>query len=800
MAFGESSCQPPSLGMDRKRKVAFAVILFGFTAIAFYFCLPATLFDSPYCTVIDDANGRLLNATVASDGQWRFPAGSKVPQKFRDAITLFEDKRFETHWGVDVLALGRATRQNIKAGEVISGGSTLTMQVIRLSRKNRSRTIAEKLIEMVLAARLEFRLSKPEILELYAAHAPFGGNVVGLEAACWRFFGRSSADITWADAALLAVLPNNPSLIHVGKNRARLKAKRDRLLQRLYESNKIDELTLTLSKSEPIPEAPRSLPRLAKHLQLRATRDGKEGQRVASTLKEEIQARVVQLLEDHHRQLKSRQIFNAGALIVEVETGRVLAYVGNVDAGVGHQQDVDVTAASRSTGSILKPFLFAAMLDEGKMLPHSLFPDVPTVINGFAPKNFSKEFDGAVPASAALIRSLNVPAVHQLREYRYEKFHELLKNMGLTTLVHQPDHYGLSLVLGGAEGTLWDITGAYASMARVLNHYFERPGSNRYFSSDIHPLVYDASKDTTNQLERADPQPTSWLSAGAIYQTFEVLKEVYRPGEETGWQFFNNAKRIAWKTGTSHGFRDAWAVGVNPQYAVGVWVGNADGEGRPGLTGTAVAAPILFDLFSLLPGSSWFSEPASELNSIEVCRQSGHRANEWCVDRELHKVTKGGLSSQPCPYHKPIHVSPDLRYRVHANCQPLEKMTRKSWFVLPPVQEFYFRSKNLSYHPLPPFRKDCENPNVIASLDLIYPQPHAKLFLPRVLDGTKGFGIFEAVHRNAAVRVHWHLDQIYLGSTVKSHKMPVQASVGRHVLTLVDENGEIVNRSFSVLF
>jgi penicillin-binding protein 1C len=203
-----------------------------------------------------------------------------------------------------------------------------------------------------------------------------------------------------------------------------------------------------------------------------------------------------------------------------------------------------------------------------------------------------------------------------LRDYRYEKFHRLLKDAGMTTLVQPADHYGLSLILGGAEGTLWDVTGMYASMARTLNNYFEHPGKNRYDKMDFHAPVYLADRrGSGSHLEHG-----SWLSAASIYLTFEALKEVYRPGEETGWRYFNNAKQIAWKTGTSFGYRDGWAVGVTPAYAVGVWVGNADGEGRPGLTGTEAASPLMFDIFSQLGASAWFERPQIEMQQVVTCK------------------------------------------------------------------------------------------------------------------------------------------------------------------------------------
>ncbi len=781
--------------MEFLKQYRYYFLIFGLLLIVYYFCLPAKLFQDSYSTVLEDRSGKLLGATIADDGQWRFPEGNPIPEKFRTAIILFEDKRFNQHVGIDLRSLARATQQNLKAGKIVSGGSTITMQVIRLARKNKSRTFFEKLIEMVLATRLEFRYSKEEILSLYAAHAPFGGNVVGIESACWRYFGRDATELSWSEAALLAVLPNNPSLIHPGKNRTLLKQKRDRLLQRMMEAGKFDELTLELSISENIPDNPIALPRTASHLLMQAIKDGHAQTRIRSSLQTFLQERTNQIIADHHQALKGNQVFNAAALVMEVKTGSVLAYTGNAPAGYDHDEQVDIIQARRSTGSILKPFLYAAMLDEGKLLPRTLQPDIPTLISGFSPRNFSKQYDGAVAADQALIRSLNIPAVYELRDYRYEKFYELLKGVGITTLTQAPDHYGLSLILGGAEGTLWDITGAYASMARTLQTYFEVPGKNRYDKSDFHPPFYLL----TDSVIRNNPEESSWLSAASLYLTMNVLKELYRPGEETGWRHFNSTKKIAWKTGTSHGLRDGWAVGVNGEYAVGVWVGNADGEGRPGLTGTESAAPILFDIFSQLPGNSWFQEPAQELFEIQICSRSGMRATEWCIENETMKITKAGLQSAPCNYHQPVHLSHDGKYRVHADCESISKMKTVSWFVLPPVQEYYFKSKNLSYRILPPLRSDCVNPASVATMDLIYPRPQARIFIPRELNGMLGSVLFEATHRQRSTNIFWHLDGVYMGTTQGNHQLSMTPDPGHHVLTLIDEEGTLVVQEFSVV-
>jgi penicillin-binding protein 1C len=760
----------------------------------YLFSLPSPLFEVPYSTVLLDRESNLLNASISKDGQWRFPIREKIPDKFREAIVIFEDKHFESHWGVDPGALYRATTQNVKAGKIVSGGSTLTMQVIRLSRGNPRRTFFNKIVEIILATRLEIRNSKSEILSLYASHAPFGGNVVGIEAACWRYFGRQPDELSWAEAATLAVLPNNPSMINLSTNRTMLQKKRDRLLTKLRDAGKIDSLSYDLAISEPVPDKPLALPRLAPHLLDRTIQESFGGQRVITTINSSVQQRTMDILETHSQQLKGNQIFNAAALVLDVHTGKVISYVGNVNSGGEHHENVDVIRSRRSTGSILKPFLFAAMLNEGMMLQKTLVPDIPTIINGFSPKNFSREYDGAVAADQALIRSLNIPAVHELREYRYEKFYNILKDVGIKTLDHPADHYGLSLILGGAEATLWDITGAYASMARTLDNYFERPGSRRYSESDIHEPRY-----TDDSIRSAALEEHSVFDAASLYLTFETLKEVYRPGEETGWRNFYSSKRIAWKTGTSFGFRDGWAVGVTPDYAIGVWVGNADGEGRPGLTGTETAAPILFDIFSQLPQNAWFQKPTSELTDIAVCSLSGARASEWCTTTDTISVTKAGLKTEACNNHKRIHLSADHKYRLHAGCESLDKIDSKSWFVLPPVQEYYYRNHHLSYKTLPPFRKDCVDPAGIVAMDMIYPKVDSRIFIPRDLDGTVGSAVFQAAHRNPKATIYWHLDNQFIGATSRSHKMTISPGEGSHRLTLMDEMGETLVKDFNVI-
>jgi penicillin-binding protein 1C len=571
------------IGATRRRRVLATVLGLTCTAAAWFWAwLPEPLFVAPESYVLEARDGTLLSARIASDGQWRFPPQATVPRKFRRALLVFEDKRFEEHSGVDGLAIARALRLNLRAGRVVSGGSTLTMQLARLSRGEARRSLSNKFAEAALALRIEASYGKDEILALYAGHAPFGGNVVGLEAAAWRYFGRDPDTLSWAEAATLAVLPNNPALVHLARNRERLRTRRDFLLRRLHEAGDLTALDLDLALSEPLTAEPHDLPDLAAHLldTLRAQDPARH--RIVTTLDARLQLGATQLTREHSAALARQGVHNAAALIVDNTTFEVLAYVGNsseaLDAARGHA--VDIVRRPRSTGSILKPLLYAAMLEDGSLTPRMLLPDVPTHYEGFAPENFDRQYRGAVPADEALAHSLNVPAVRMLKTYGVARFADLLRAAGMTTLTRPGDDYGLTLILGGAEGNLWDVSGMYASLA----------GLARAGEADAAPQFHEL---TVLRGVAARTRTGAAIGTGAAWLTLDTLLEVPRPGEEGHWRNFASSRSIAWKTGTSWGLRDGWAVGNSSRHTVAVWVGNASGEGRPGLTGSTMAAPLL---------------------------------------------------------------------------------------------------------------------------------------------------------------------------------------------------------------
>ena len=885
--------------------MAAAIAGMAIAGAAYLCCLPRDLFrDTEYSKVMADRNGELLNARIAADGQWRFPPSDSVPEKFATAIIAFEDKWFRWHPGVNPFSLVRAAGQNLSSGKTVSGGSTITMQVIRLSR-GRERTVWQKIVECILATRLELRCSKDEIMALYAAHAPFGGNVVGLEAAAWRYFGKPSSELSWGEAATLAVLPNAPSMIHPGRNRELLKQKRDRLLRILLDRGEIDTPTFLLACGEPLPDKPLPLPQYAPHLMgsdripqdVLDTRQTCAGYGNFSSIPEDARQRYPQhcqhsghrtglghdtrsdamagmdgrpeyhrhtmlhrqdsrtdkktgqadnlhittidiglqrqaeaILERWHRDFGRQGISDIAAVVFDIRTMEVLVYCGNVSFASGRPgSQVDILQAPRSTGSILKPLLYCALLQEGSILPRTLLPDIPVNINGFSPQNYDLQFYGAVPADQALARSLNVPAVHMLRRYGVPRFHSLLTAAGMTTLTRAPEDYGLSLILGGAEGRLYEITRIYARMARQLAYpditASAETGMHKKAVSKFHGPDRDLVMEQDNSFPFTDLEAIRW--------TIDALKEVNRP-DEMDWRKISSVRKVAWKTGTSYGFRDAWAVGVTPEYAVGVWAGNADGTGVPGLSGATCAGPVMFDIFNFLPSGTDRTVQSSGILSdkagrkpqctgvhedfrskrneestllglprpdgidytvAEVCRESGYLAGQYCDRRDTLFLPKAATRSGACPYHKAVTVSADGRYRASA-AEPGARTV--NMFILPPAMEWYYRQHHPEYIPVPPQRPDTASDGNWSPMEFIYPENGSTVTIPRQLDGSIRGAVFNLAHSNPQTEVYWHLDSGYLGSTRYIHQMNIIASPGEHTVTVVDASGNTLSVRFTI--
>ncbi len=770
--------------MDKVKKILLISIPLALI-IWYLFCLPRNLFRAPVSATAVAADGSLLGARISADGQWYFPPADHVPEKFARCIVTYEDKRFWWHLGIDYLSAGRALVQNLTRGEVVSGASTLTMQVIRLSRPGAPRTLPEKLYEMVLATRLEMRCTKRKILLLYASNAPFGGNVVGLEAAAWRYFGRSADDLSWGECAMLAVLPNAPGLIHPGRARDRLLAKRNSLLDKLEQKGVIDGTECMLAKDEPLPDKPLPMPDEAYHLLERCRREQGDGP-FTTTLDAALQARVNAIAKRHYEVYRTNVVDNMGILVVDVHSGEVRAYYGNTRncAPRVRGTDVDMVPAARSSGSTLKPLLYAAMLDAGELLPTQLVKDTPYNYNNFSPHNYGRSFDGAVPAHEVIERSLNVPSVRMLEQFGAERFLEVLQGMGFTTIDKDADHYGLSLILGGAEISIETLARAYYYMAAKLAG-----------DTVCEALGYLSDGQRDHLPVRRIP-----VSKAAAYLTFDALSNANRPEEEASWMDFSTGRKVAWKTGTSWGNRDAWSVGVNRDWVVAVWVGNSDGEGRSGVTGVSYAAPVMFDVFSALPGSAWFSRPTDGMTQVEVCHDSGFPAGDLCPQRDTIWVPDVDEQPDMCRYHRLVHLDPEGRWQVNSSCCPPEQMRNEVRFVLPPAQEWYYMQKHLDYKPLPPKHPlfDAAS-SEINPIEIIYPQPGISLVITRSLSGKKNGVVFRAAHSDPSATLYWHIDDLFVGETRNGdHELRVDPGPGDHRLTLIDEQGARRVTLFSV--
>ncbi len=753
--------------------------------------LPDPLFDAPCSTVVLDRDDRIIGLKVAGDGQFRMPGVTPLSAKYAEALMMFEDGRFPFHPGVDPVALCRALYRNLRSGSIVSGGSTLTMQLIRLSRGNPPRTYPEKLQEMLLALRLEAVTPKYRILQHYAAHAPFGKNIVGMEAAALKYFGRTPLQLSWAEAALLAVLPNAPSL----NSPALLKAKRDRLLEKLHRKGSISGEDYALALAEPLPGELFYPEPVAPHL-LGVAEKGRNARVSRSTLDTRLQKQVNAIVSRHSRMLGANHIYNLAVLVAHVPSGEVRAYVGNSPPQPGSRgNEVDIITAGRSSGSILKPALYALMQQDGYLLPETLLPDIPSRFGNYMPSNFSRNFQGAVPAGRALAVSLNIPFVRMLQTYHYQRFYGDLQRLGVTTLEREADHYGLSLILGGAETSLWDLCNLYGGMAAVLRHYGENDGD--YFRGEYNRL-HVWREDSIRRRQSVVPKDEVPLHASAVWHTFRALKEVERPELESGWKTFAFGMDLAWKTGTSFGFRDAWAVGVNADWVVGVWAGNADGEGRPGLVGVRVAAPVLFEVAGLLPVTTAFYEPVEEMGEAVVCRRSGYRASLLCTETDTLRVCRSGIHTENCPFHRQVHLDASGTRRVTSDCERLENIRVTSWFVLPPVQEWYYTQAHSDYRKLPLWRPDCR-PEETDVMEMIYPRSGTRVFIPRDFGGERGKVIFELAHRRAETEVYWHIDEQYAGATRFPHQMELNIGEGPHILTLVDQDGNTLKQLFTVV-
>lgn len=768
-------------GSGRKLAVAIAAALIAGIGLRCLFRPKPLMEQFPSSVVVYDANNRLLRLTLARDDKYRLRASlSEIPPVVIEALLLNEDQHFYAHFGVNPVAVWRAAWQTyVRRGRRI-GGSTISMQLARLIDRRNTRTAIGKLRQIALAMEIEAFHSKREILETYLNAAPYGRNIEGIQAASLIYFNKPVSRLTLAEALTLAVIPQNPRRRASTFDRTdALFDARMRLFQRWIAIHPEDRKDLPLMSLPMAMREPDRLPFLAPHYVNRLLASP-HAEKVDSTL----DIRLQRLVERHLRSYVAEQnrlgIRNASAMLIDYRTMEVKAEVGSADFfNAGIQGEVNGTDAKRSPGSALKPFLYALAIDEGAIHPLTVLKDSPVSYGGYNPENFDGHFVGPIAAKDALIRSRNVPAVELASRLANPSFYGFLKSAGISQL--QPEqHYGLSLVLGGAEVTMEELTALYAALAN---------------EGVLKPL----------RSTRSTPSATGTriLSEEAAYITLDMLKDNPRPDRGVIEASISDTSTVCWKTGTSYGFRDAWAVGIFGPYVLAVWIGNFDGEGNPAFVGVEAAAPLFFRIVDSvraqrgqLPGPM-LQMPAN-LRRIDVCAVSGRLPGAHCDRRTPTWFIPGKSPIKVCDVHREVIV--DDRTGLEA-CPPYAGATH------PEIYEVWdsdmlriFQQAGIPRRTPPARGADCnfDSRSARGHVPQITSPTSNVSYVLRAFKTTDNAIPFRAVTDADAREVFWFVNETYVGKAGTGSAFLWPATPGTFIIRAVDDLGRAGSRELKV--
>ncbi len=740
--------------------------------------VPMDLLSPRPSVVVMDRNNNPLGFFLAPDDSWRFQvSASELDPALVKAVIAYEDRWFYFHPGINPFALVRAFRQNLGAGKIVSGGSTLTMQVARML-EHRPRTYRSKIFEILRALQLELNFSKKEILTFYFNLAPYGGNIQGVAAASWLYFGKAPDRLSRAELALLVALPQSPEERRPDLHPDAAKKGRDRMLGRFREKGLISQEEYDRALRTELPKTRRPLPMIAPHLaQMLLARADSSG-RVVSTVDRDLQIFCEAKLRSHIARLKSRGIKNGAVVVIENNSHAVAALVGSPDFfDIPSQGQVNAALAPRSPGSALKPFLYARALDRGLVSPELLLPDVPSKYGSYEPENYDDTYRGMVPMREALVNSLNVPAVTLEAKLKEQGVYSILRKAKFKSLTRDRTYYGLSIILGGCGVNLLELANLYAALGGqgIFKPY-------RVMESD--PL---------------DPGER-FFSAPASYIVTDILSQVKRPDLANELIPATNLPTIAWKTGTSYGRRDAWSIGYDPEWTVGVWVGNASGEGNPELVGTLSAAPLLFEIFDALKSGKkqgWFSQPP-EVGFRQVCALSGMIPTPSCPDTKEEMFIYSISPSSPCNFHLQFDIDDRTGARLCSHCREGRKFSEKTFIKWPQEVANWMRANNLRVEEVPAHLSSCPYQDEGKPPQIISPAEGDRFLL------RSGIGLqLQQIKLRAAVdnrvkTIFWFVDGkvVYQGPPAQSvFYLPVP---GRHQLVCMDEEGRKASVSFTI--
>lgn len=676
---------------------ALTMVLALFLGADFFFPIST---DVPYSKLVTAHDGTTLHTFLSRDDKWRVYAElSEITPSLRDAILFKEDKYFFYHPGFNPVAMLRAAGRNLLTGKRTSGASTITMQTVRLLEP-RERTYANKAIELFRAIQLEWHYSKNEILQLYLNLIPYGGNIEGLKSASLLYFGKLPTLLSLAELTTLTIIPNRPSSLRLGVNNAFIVQERNRWLAHFRTAGLFDEMTIADALTEPLTAYRREAPQQAPHLARRLRTENPDVPIIRSTLRPSLQATTEQLVRNYAARIRSLNIHNSAVLVVDNQTQEVVAYVGSSDFGNSFDGgQVDGVRAVRSPGSALKPLLYGLAFDAGLITPKTKLNDVPTNFSGYEPDNYDRRFNGPVTAEFALANSLNIPAVALLKEISTQTLVSTLGRAGFSTVRKQGRDLGLSMILGGCGVTLEEMSRLYVGLA---NEGLVRP----LRLSIPHQEEKEFSANTVHSTASA----TKAISPEAAYLVTNTLTQITRPDLPNNFDNSYHLPRIAWKTGTSYGRRDAWSIGYNQRYTIGVWVGNFSGVGVAELSGANTATPLLFQLFNALDYNSpsgWFRTPKT-LSMRLICPETGDVPGEYCPNRVADYCIMGVSPYRRCQHLRQIATNAAGTISYCAHCLPDSGSTRRSYANLSPEVLAFYRSRRIPFETAPPHNPACE--------------------------------------------------------------------------------------------
>lgn len=778
--------------------------LYPLSAFILIFLLLDTIFpchiNYSYSQLILDRKGNLIHAFLTDDDKWRMKIErDEITPELRNAFLYKEDRWFYWHFGINPFAICRAAVNNVLHQKRTSGASTITMQVARLLQP-KTRNYANKLVEMFRAVQLEWHFSKGEILQMYLNLAPYGGNIEGVKSASVLFWGKSPQALSLAEIAALTVIPNRPNSLRPDGNADDLRQMRNKWLQAFGQAGVFKKEDVADALEEPLSIKRREAPKIAPHFAMRMRNVYPQTPIIKTTLDLGMQQQVQQLTYNYIRRLYYQHIRNAAVLVVNNRTRQVEAYVGSADfSNADDGGQVDGIMAYRSPGSTLKPLLTAAAFDKGLLTPKMKITDVPTNFMGYSPLNYDKHCNGFITVEYALGFSLNIPFVKILNKYGISNFTKQLSDAGFSLFKDPKRKYGLSLILGGCGVRLDELTNLYATFANTGRYRPLQWTNTPDNSNNNNTAAAAAQNETTADTDSTHLDEVQILSPQASYVLTQMLTQLARPDLPKNIDNIKDLPRVAWKTGTSYGRRDAWSMGYNANYTVGVWVGNFSGEGVPDLNGAATATPLLFDVFNTIDNSrryDWFFPPKG-LEYRWVCSETGLIPSDFCSNQLMDFYLPGISSNERCTHLREVSVSPNEQISYCTSCLPASGYKRKMYNNYPPELITFYEKEHVIYDKVPP-----HNPNCSRIFDGTAPRITSPVNgLDYLIDRADNAELSLVCQISNEVKlVHWYINDRYYKSADGSEKLFFVPKAGVNKITCVDDKGQKSEISIMVKF